>query len=47
MKLRDVASLYERDKRLWIFAMNELERKITVKYIFLDAKFKRFFCRPV
>ncbi|KAH9756123.1 kinesin-like protein KIN-14R [Citrus sinensis] len=29
-KLKDVASLYERDKRLWIIAMNELERKILI-----------------
>lgn len=47
VKLKDVASLYERDKRLWIIAMNELERKILVKYIFLDAQFKRFVCRSV
>ncbi|KAH9690261.1 kinesin-like protein KIN-14R [Citrus sinensis] len=29
-KLKDVASLYERDKRLWIIAMNEIERKILI-----------------
>lgn len=38
VKLRAVSSRYECDKRLWAAAIDDLERKIKVKYLVQDQE---------